>query len=342
MQATFRTLICVSLTSAPVLANENVSWTLESSEPTATSEGELSIPGRELGEGQISPELIQGIEAFGTGGHPFTTAQVSVENGITPADSPPFNATGKLFMTFDGSNFVCTASVIGKSLLLTAAHCVHNFGGGDAGFADALTFEPARHQSERPFGSWAAVEIWIPRSYYEGTDVCSPQAPGVVCENDLALVVIEEKATGALGDLVSRYSISDKENFGYIDFGSRPSGQITQLGYPSKDFDGLAMIRTDSLGYHEDPNNVLLGSNQTGGSSGGPWLMNFGTKTSFSGPTPSDDQSNTVVAVTSWGYTQGTVKVQGASRFSKNTTYTLKSNIQSLLDDVCSKTPSAC
>lgn len=334
-------ILLLPLLGTAGLANENVSWTLQPAGPVSATEGEEAIPGRDLSESQLAPAL-KGPETYGTGGHPFTTSQVSVESGITPADSPPFNATGKLFMSFDGRNFVCTASVIGKSLLVTAAHCVHNFGQKDPGFVDALRFEPARYKGEKPFGSWTATEVWIPRSYYDGTDVCSPQAPGVVCENDLALVVLQENDGKAVGDTVARYAIADSDDFGYVDFASNPSAQFTQLGYPSRDFDGLAMIRTDSLGIQQDPNNVVIGSNQTGGSSGGPWLQNFGTKTSHTGTPPIDGQLNTVTAVTSWGFTSDAIKIQGASRFSRNTTYTEKSNIHSLLDDVCAAHPGVC
>jgi hypothetical protein len=80
---------------------------------------------------------------------------------------------------------------------------------------------------------------------------------------------------------------------------------------------------------------VVWGSDQTGGSSGGPELQNFGTPTSSTGPTPTDTNMNVVSSVTSWGFTSGTVKVQGASRFSKNTSFTEKSNILALIEAAC-------
>ncbi|MEP2758558.1 MAG: hypothetical protein ABJP66_05710, partial [Hyphomicrobiales bacterium] len=116
----------------------------------------------------------------------------------------------------------------------------------------------------------------------------------------------------------------------------------TQLGYPARNYDGLQMIRTDSVGYQDEPNNVVIGSSQTGGSSGGPWLQNFGGKTSFSGEAGNDDDLNVVSAVTSWGYTLGDVKIQGASRFAKNSVFTSRSNIRALVDDACAANPDAC
>ena len=286
-------------------------------------------------------------EAFGAGSHPFTTNRAGAEDSASPIDLFPWSPTGKLFMKFGAQSFVCTASVIGKNLLVTAAHCVHNFGQLEGGFASAITFEPARHLNDRPFGAWTAIQWWIPRSYFDGTDICLPQAPGVVCENDVAVVVLDPNDGKAIGDLTGRYAIKELgddgfREFGYVAFNGQLAAELTQLGYPSKDYDGLQMIRTDSLGYQDEPNNVVIGSAQTGGSSGGPWLQNFGARTSFSGPEASDDDLNVVSAVTSWGFISGDVKVQGASRFGKNTTFTQRTNIQALIDDACAVHPDAC
>jgi V8-like Glu-specific endopeptidase len=273
--------------------------------------------------------------------HPFTTKTASAEGDISPVDKFPWRATGKLFMKFDPSTFVCTASVIEKSLLVTAAHCVHNFGGKDGGFANSVTFEPARHGTDRPFGTWVAKEWWIPKVYFDGTDVCSASAPGVVCENDVAVVVLEKNNNQFVADLTGKYGFKS-DDYGYGNIFGNKAAQITQLGYPAENYDGLTMIRTDSLGYQDAPNNVIIGSAQTGGSSGGPWLQNFGMKTSFAGTPPKADDPNQVVATTSWGFTIDVFMVQGASRFGMNTAYTEKSNIQSLFDSACGANPGFC
>jgi V8-like Glu-specific endopeptidase len=286
-------------------------------------------------------------EAHGTANHPFTTKRASsAPDDIAPVDKFPWSATGKLFVKFGNATFVCTASVIRKGLLVTAAHCVHNFGEKDAGFADFVRFEPARHVDLTPFGSWTAKEWWIPATYHDGTDKCSAEAPGIVCENDIAVVVLEKLNGKFISEETGSYDFPKNNvkgmEFGYTSFLGQQAAQITQLGYPSKDFEGTRMIRTDSLGYKDDPYNVVIGSNQTGGSSGGPWLQNFGVDTSFTGAPPTDNTANQVVATTSWGFTLGTVKVQGASRFSKNSAYTAKSNIESLMESACGANPDSC
>ena len=288
------------------------------------------------------PNSKQILKAFGDENHPFTTKRASSQGDISPVSKFPWRATGKLFMRFGDDTFVCTASVIEKGLLVTAAHCVHNFGEKDDGFADFVSFEPARHESHRPFKSWTAKEWWIPKVYHDGTDRCTQQAPGVVCENDIAVIVVDKNSEGKfIGDVTGKYGYKDG-NYGFASFLNERVAQITQLGYPSENFDGDKMIRTDSAGYQDAPFNVIIGSNQTGGSSGGPWLQNFGVETSHTGTPPQDNDSNQVVATTSWGFIADTFKIQGASRFSKNTAYTAKSNIRSLVDEACINNPGFC
>jgi len=99
------------------------------------------------------------------------------------------------------------------------------------------------------------------------------------------------------------------------------------------------MQRTDSTGFvsSTNSNNTVWGSRQTGGSSGGPELVNLGTKAVLSGGVSfgTYNTSNIVVGVTSWGYTDQAVKQQGASPF-------LSTNITTLVNQACASIPAAC
>lgn len=130
-------------------------------------------------------------------------------------------------------------------------------------------------------------------------------------------------------------------NYGYTDFLGVRAAQITQLGYPVDLDGGLRMIRTDSLGYQDDPNNVVIGSDQTGGSSGGPWFVNFGVDYNSNSSTPVHHDMR-IIAVTSWGYTDSNIKILGGSRFAKNSNFTSQPNIVKLLEDVCFSNPNYC
>ena len=98
------------------------------------------------------------------------------------------------------------------------------------------------------------------------------------------------------------------------------------------------MERADSrgFGYTTFSNNTIIGSLQTGGSTGGPWLANFGLAPSLSGISFGRYAShNIVVGVTSWGYADTNVKQQGASPFATG-------NIVSLVNSACTSQPAAC
>lgn len=290
--------------------------------------------------------LLQGTEsdvrseAYGTGGHPFTTkrsaAAASKKKDILK--EKPWSGVGKLFMRFGAGWYVCSASVIDKGLLVTAAHCVHDYGMQHEGWADEVYFEPARDGKKKPLGKWKAASYTIPTVYFNGTDTCTTH--GVVCENDIAIVVLNKKGKKFVGQScnVNHYGTN---GYGYVSFSGRTASQITQLGYPVALDNGLKMIRTDSLGYQATPSNVIIGSDQTGGSSGGPWFVNFGIEYVSLSTTPTANEMR-IVGVTSWGYTDSNVKIQGASRFSTNNSFVSTPNIEALHNAVCTSNPDHC
>ena len=121
--------------------------------------------------------------------------------------------------------------------------------------------------------------------------------------------------------------------YGYNGWGFTPSGQthITQIGYPAGLDNAAYMERNDSYGYKSagNSNNSIIGSLMDGGSSGGPWIANFGYAPTLTGVTAgSYPNANIIVGVTSWGYTNSAVKQQGASPF-------LSTNIGTLINAVC-------
>jgi hypothetical protein len=308
---------------------------------------------------QLPPGVREAIEAgaddalrqgYGTAGFPFTTKRAGAwGKTIEPIDRFPWRAAGKLWMRFGTLWYVCSASVIEKGLVVTAAHCVFDYGQGPAGWADEVYFEPARHRGSWtctshtcPFGTWTMDTMGIATVYYNGTDVCLPGAEGIVCENDLAVLVMDTDEHGRyIGDRLCAYGYK-WDDWGYADFLDETATQLTELGYPVAFDKGYRMIRTDSLGVQDSPSQVVIGSDQTGGSSGGPWLMNFGVDPESTSPTPLFNDANQVVAVTSWGYVNKTIKVQGASRFARNTTFTTRSNIETIVDYMCNLRPTHC
>ena len=68
----------------------------------------------------------------------------------------PVSTVGKLFYTQSGQNFVCSASVIGRSTLATAGHCLHAGNNSQIGFSTNLLFCP----SYSPAGVHPARGCW--------------------------------------------------------------------------------------------------------------------------------------------------------------------------------------
>lgn len=271
-------------------------------------------------DGGVSPQQ------YGTGNHPFTTSVAQFYTGSY------YRRSGKLFFRDGSSSYVCSASLIKRGLVVTAAHCVSKF--GQSRFYTNIQFVPAYNKGSAPFGVWNSAQARVMTSYFNGTDTCSANGPGVVCQNDVAVIVLQAQSGAYPGTQTGWYG------YGYNGY-SYVSNlvNITQIGYPVALNGGLEQIRTDSYGFvsSSNANNTIIGSLQTGGSSGGPWLVNFGLSPTLSsgisyGSAPA---ANTVVGATSWGYTNQAVKQQGASPFTS-------SNIVALVNAACGAFPAAC
>ena len=73
----------------------------------------------------------QGSVMNGVAGATYTDSRYGAQGASFAAN---WRRVGKLWMKFGGGWYVCSASVIGRSLLVTAAHCVHNYGQGANGW----------------------------------------------------------------------------------------------------------------------------------------------------------------------------------------------------------------
>lgn len=296
------------------------------------------------------PKSNQGIspQAFKTSGFPFSTSRV-LGGTTNPAQANPYSRAGKLYMAFGGStyNYICSAALIGRSLLLTAAHCVHNYGKGNAGFATKVMFIPAQDNSSSPYRLFESTQFLIPTPYFDGTDTCIQT--GVVCNNDVALVALNNNAIGQqAGELAgwfgygwNGYSYTIPASDYRSVFGDKAFVSLTQLGYPGEFDSGVRMQLNTAYGAiftSGDLKNTWLGSAMTGGSSGGPWIVNFGEDAA--GATyGSGSNRNVVVGVTSYGDTEARM---GSSFFGQNKEYPAADyggrgagNIGKLVYDAC-------
>lgn len=266
---------------------------------------------------------------YGTAGLPFTTARVDAY-GFTVTKAYPFRAAGRLFFNIGADTYVCTASLIAKGVLITAAHCVTEFGSGQL-FSN-FVYVPAYSNGKAPYGQWQGQAVGVLSSYLDGTMDCVQK---VVCPSDVAVIVLKAKGKKYPGTNTGWFGV------GYNGYGFTPSGdiQISQLGYPSNLDLGRLMERTDAVGFVPSSpdyrSNTLIGTLQTQGSSGGPWLVNLGIPPVLDGTPGYDSDPNMVVGVTSWGPNDGSIKFAAASPLTSG-------NIIPLFTAACNQVPAAC
>lgn len=295
---------------------------------------ETSVPESISDESSNSTLGGIGSQAYGTSNHPFNTTRIDYGVGKL-SRKRPYRPSGKLFFNVGGGSFICSASMIKPGIVLTAAHCVTEYGSNV--FNTSFSFIPAYKNGAAPYGTWNYTTVYAMSSYLDGTGPCS--TAGVVCEDDVAVIVLSPDGSGNYaGNYTGWYG------YGWNGYGFTGSGvangnktQITALGYPANLDNGKKNQRTDSQGHTDSTlsNNTVIGSNATGGSSGGPWVINIGKKANTSDTHGADSTNNMAVGATSWGYINPAIKEQGASPFTST-------NIVLLVNAACAAYPSRC
>ena len=88
-------------------------------------------------------------EEYGTSGQIYTTSEADAYGDYT-VKYYPFRAAGRLFFLIGSSTYVCSASLIKPGVVVTAAHCVANY--GQSQFYSGWTFVPAYQNGTAPMG----------------------------------------------------------------------------------------------------------------------------------------------------------------------------------------------
>lgn len=301
------------------------------------------------------------VRAYGAFGIPYTTTRV--QDGLGPAagwqntnrlsTTYPYRTVGKLTFRIGADSYHCSASVIRRGVIVTAAHCIQDFGSGSDLFTDHV-FTPATYAAGNatatqiaPYGSWKALRLVRPVTWARGTDTGCDSARN----NDLAVIALKKDSNGKfIGQRVGKMSYG-WNNYGFVASdrtGNLKTGAVSTLGYPGDIDAGRIMQRTDGPTYVTavcKSQQLWQGSNFTGGSSGGPWVVNFATRSpQLSGGAVVGTASRlAVIGVTSWGSEDPNApKDNYSSQFAQNKEYPNANyggygggNIGSLLNTLC-------
>lgn len=170
---------------------------------------------------------------------------------------------GRVFFTYQGGDSACSATVVtaeNKSTIYTAGHCVYL----DGAWHENWVFVPGYDNGSAPFGEWPAEELFAHADWVESEDM----------NVDLGAARVAEVGGDAVEDVVGGQGIAfnqdrrfDAYSFGYPAQSPYDGSQLIYSSGPTQDdtFGG-----TTAIG---------IGSDQTGGTSGGPWFTDFDEET---------------------------------------------------------------
>lgn len=258
--------------------------------------------------------------SVGTSGCHFSSSRLIPRTSDTRY---PYAAVGKLFFTQPGvGDFVCSGAVLRPRLVLTAGHCVHSGNGQQSGFFENFRFCPAYRGKPGKHGCWDWAYVTTTNTWFTSGNVFPNAADYAIFEmQDRTIQGVSRK----IGDLTGY--------FGYSTL-ALSANHIHMLGYPVGFSNGQRMHQVAAARCTSGGNNTeRYGSDMRGGSSGGPWVQDFGVPAA--GQTVSSPFGpNLIVGINSYANVSTDPKYVGSS--------IPDSRFESVLNDACANRAGNC
>ncbi|GIH80696.1 trypsin-like serine peptidase [Planobispora longispora] len=210
----------------------------------------VSIPATTASGDAVTPLQAEAAAARATSGSPWTRG-----GAIT-------KTAGRVFFTYQGRNASCSANAVtseNKSTVITAGHCV-KMGGS---FHGNWVFVPGYDNGNRPYGTWVATTLYTTPQWNNSEDI----------NYDVAAAVVAPLNGQRLTDVVGGQGVA---------FNQARRQQMHAFGYPAAGpYDGSRLIYCSGRAFDDFllSRDLGLSCNMTGGSSGGPWFLNFNEST---------------------------------------------------------------
>lgn len=243
---------------------------------SAASDGSTGSP---ASASDTVPQNFPGSDAYDY--PPPATNSGAVKAMGIPFTQFPWAPNGALFFhdPVGGGDFRCSAAIINSqnlSVVFTAGHCVAN--GGNAYFYNNFAFCPAFDATLAnvcPLGVWSARGAWTWSTwFFNGTLALDLGALVLNCSNGTP----GNSTGGCPSGGAPAVAVTGGEG---IAFNQSVVQHFWDVGYPAAaPYDGCCMDLSTASSNHLDtaqgsPATIGIGSNFTGGSSGGQWYIFF-------------------------------------------------------------------
>lgn len=213
--------------------------------PAPASEGERRTVAPTKAKSESVGSTGVGAADFPEGGAPWVGEKIE-------------STAGRVFFTYDGRAASCSGNAVtsgNASTVLTAGHCVKL----DGAWHTDWVFVPGYTDGDAPFGEWPAVSTHATPQWEATEDM----------NYDVGAAKVAETGGERLTEVVGSQGVAF--NTGY-------DLDAYAFGYPAADpYDGETFIYCSGTTF-QDPLLTTahgLACDMTGGSSGGPWLIDF-------------------------------------------------------------------